>query len=373
MWHETKLMRDHLRVVAHDAFPVDEHGNRAPLPADFVMGVGGATETLLTLTPRTHVGRALDLGCGSGAQALLLDADRVVATDIDARALAAAAQSFHLSGFRKIDDHTWRDGDRLLTLLQGSLFEPVAGQRFDLIVSNPPFVIAGAGHVHRDSPFDADGLTRTLLQQLPQQLNPRGIAVVLASWLQTREQTWDERVASWIPDGVGAWIAQREFLNIDEYVQAWGDDTALDDAARDAWRTRLRALDAEGIGFGWIVVRAGEQWQHVEDVSTASRIPNGDEVLAQLTASGTDHTAVELLFGTWDFAAEHWRGDLALDPFGAALLAELRAGRTLADAVETVTERLPADPDDLRILGLTLVRELARLGYLRPEAAPQGI
>ena len=373
MWLETKLMRDHLRVVAHDAFPVDAEGNRAPLPADFVMGVGGATETLLTLTPRMHVGRALDLGCGSGAQALFLNADRVVATDIDARALAAAAESFHLSGFRKIDDHTWREGDRLLTLLQGSLFEPVAGQRFDLIVSNPPFVIAGAGHVHRDSQFESDGLTRELLHKVPAHLNPRGIAVVLATWVQTRTQSWEERIASWIPDGVGVWIAQREFLNVDDYVQVWGDDAALDDVARDAWRTRLRALDIEGIGFGWIVVRAGEQWQHVEDVSTASRIPNGDEVVAQLTASGSEPTAVELLLNTWEFASEHWRGDLALDPFGAAIVAELRAGWTLADAVEAVVERLPADPDDLRVLGLTLVRELARLGYLRPKAAPQGI
>lgn len=373
MWLETKLMRDHLRVVAHDAFPVDADGNRAPLPPDFVMGVGGATETMLTLTPRTHVGRALDLGCGSGAQALFLNADRVVATDIDARALAAAAHSFHCSGFRKIDDHTWRDGDRLLTLLQGSLFEPVVGQRFDLIVSNPPFVIAGAGHTHRDSQFDADGLTRELLRQVPQYLNPRGVAVLLATWINTGTQSWEDRIASWIPNDVGVWIAQREFLNIDEYVQVWGDDAALDAAARDAWRTRLRALDVDGIGFGWIVLRAGEQWQHVEDVSMAARIPNGDEVLTQLTAFATERTAAEHLFGTWDFASEHWRGDLALDPFGAALVAELRSGQTLADAVDAVTERLPADPDDLRVLGLTLVRELARLGYLRPGRAPHGI
>lgn len=337
------------------------------------MGIGGATETLLTLTPRMHVGRALDLGCGSGVQALFLNADRVVATDIDARALDAAAHSFHLSGFRRIDDYTWREGERLLTLLQGSLFEPLAGQRFDLIVSNPPFVIAGAGHVHRDSPFDADGLTRELLQQLPQHLNPRGIAVILASWLQTRTAPWEERVASWIPEGIGAWVAQREFLSVDEYVQVWGDDAGLDADARDAWRVRLRALEAEGIGFGWIVVRAGEQWQYIEDVSTAPRVPNGDEVLAQLAALGAPLSAVELLSEHWEFAAAHWRGDLSLDPFGAAIVAELRDGRTLADAVDTVAGRLPVDPDDLRILGLTLTGELARLGYLRPKAAPQGI
>ncbi len=51
----------------------------------------------------------------------------------------------------------------------------------------------------------------------------------------------------------------------------------------------------------------------------------------------------------------------------AALLAEIRSGSTLDDAVGQVAASLPVDPDDLRIVGLTLVLELARLGYLRPE------
>lgn len=373
MWQTTKVMRDNLlRVVAHDAFPLTPSGDRASLPADFVMGIGGASDTLLTLTPRSRVRRALDLGCGSGIQTLFLDADRVIGTDVDARALDAAAHSFHVSGFRRVDDQTWRDGDRLITLLQGSLFEPIGTQRFDLIVSNPPFVIAGAGHVHRDSPFAADGLTRTLLQQVPQHLNPHGIAIMLTSWLHVRGEAWEERVASWLPDGVGTWIAQREVLNLDEYVQVWGDDAALPDADRVAWRDRLRDLGAEAVGFGWIVVEPGS-WLRIEDVSTALRIPTGDEVRAQLAALRREPTAVEALTIHWEFAAEHWRGDLALDPIGAAILTELRAGRPLETVLERVAGRLPADSEDLRIVGLTLTLELARLGYLRPAAGHEGI
>jgi len=365
MWHETKVMRDNLlRVVAHDAFPAEG----GALPHDFVMGVGGASSTLLDLTPRRRVGRALDLGCGSGIQALFVNADRVVATDIDMRALEAAARSFHLSGFRRIDDHTWREGDRLLTLVQGSLLEPVRDQRFDLIVSNPPFVIGGAGHVHRDSPFEADGLSRELLRQLPRHLNPNGLAIVLLSWLQVRGESWEDRVLGWIPDGVGAWIAQREFLNVDEYVQVWGDDAGLADADRRSWRSRLLDLGAEGIGFGWVALQhSNTAWSRIEDVSTAPRVPTGEELLQQLQAAATDFTAADALFGHWTFAERHWRGDLALDPFTAALLAEIRSGSTLDDAVGQVAASLPVDPDDLRIVGLTLVLELARLGYLRPE------
>ena len=375
MWHETKLMRDNLlRVVAHDAFPIDAGGHRGPLPYYFVMGVGGASNTLLTLTPKQRVGRALDLGCGSGVQTLFLNADRVIATDIDARALEAAQHSFHVSGFRRVDEHSWREGDRLITLLQGSLFEPVAGQRFDLIVSNPPFVIAGAGHVHRDSPFEGDGLTRELLQQLPAHLNPNGVAIVLTTWLHLRGESWEERVESWLPAGVGAWIAQREFLDVDEYVQVWGDDAGIPELDRDAWRTRLLGLGADGVGFGWVVVRhSNTAWCRIEDVSTAPRVPTGEELLQQLDTCAAEFTAADLLLTNWDFAAEHWRGDLSLDPFGAALLTELRAGRPLVDALESVAGALPVDEDDLRIHGLTLTLELARLGYLRPAVAPRGI
>ena len=392
MWHTTKVMRGNLlRVVAHDAFPLTSDGERSPLPTDFVMGIGGASETLLTLTPQRQVSRALDLGCGSGVQTLFLNAERIIATDIDDRALEAAAHSFHMSGFRQVDDQTWRDGDRLITLLRGSLFEPVENQRFDLIVANPPFIISGDGHVHRDSPFVADGLTRELLQRVVPHLNTNGIAIMLTSWLHLRGEAWQDRVSRWIPEGVGAWVAQREVLNLDEYVQVWGDDAGLSAADRQAWRARLRALDAEAVGFGWVVIEPARsqpesmtsaavgtqadapRWLRMEDVSTAARVPSGEEVLAQLAACRHEPTAVEALTTRWNFAEKHWRGDLALDPIGAALLKELRSGHVLESALEAVAERFPVDPADLRVFGLGLTLELARLGYLLPDAIPHGI
>ncbi len=83
---------------------------------------------------RDRVDTALDLGTGCGIQALHLDAHcgSIVATDTNPRALALAAATATLN------DMTW-------DLRAGSLFEPVAGERFDLIVSNPPFVV-GAAH-----------------------------------------------------------------------------------------------------------------------------------------------------------------------------------------------------------------------------------
>lgn len=356
-----------MRVIAHDPFPIGADGERLPLAPGFVMGIGGATQTLLDLTPRRHVGRALDIGCGSGAQTLFLDADRIIATDIDERALEAANASCHLSGFRRLEPNVWRNGDSLIEFREGSLLDPVEGLRFDLIVANPPFVIEGVGHVHRDSPFDGDGLTRELLAQLPGYLNGGGVAVLLASWLHPAGGDWQARVVDWLPDDIGVWVAQREVLDIDRYIDVWSADAAVPAAEQLLWRARLEALGADGIGFGWIVLhRCARPWVVVEDVSTAARLPSGDEVDAQLAAFCAAPDALGLLHGYWRFSDDHWRGDLALSPFEALLLERMRAGSTLDEAVDAVAGAHPVDPDDLLATGLALARDLALKGYLVP-------
>ena len=111
-----------------------------PLHAEHVLGIGGATQTLIGATVRRPVGTALDLGTGSGVQALHLatHAGAVTATDLSERALRFAATTAALNG------QDWE-------LLRGDLVAPVAGRRFDLVVSNPPFVV-GPGHHHARLP-----------------------------------------------------------------------------------------------------------------------------------------------------------------------------------------------------------------------------
>ena len=93
-------------------------------------GLGGASTTLASWTPRPAVERALDLGTGCGVQALHLGAHarQVTVTDISTRALDFARFNAVLNGCE------W-------DVVEGSMLDPVAGQRFGLIVSNPPFVI----------------------------------------------------------------------------------------------------------------------------------------------------------------------------------------------------------------------------------------
>ena len=124
-----------------------------PLRPDHVLGIGNASTTLADSVIRTPVGRALDLGTGCGVQALHLSthAHRITATDLSSRALRFAATTAALAGL---------DWD----LRQGDLTEPVRGERFDLVVSNPPFV-AGPGvatHTYRDSGRSGDAVCAEL-------------------------------------------------------------------------------------------------------------------------------------------------------------------------------------------------------------------
>ncbi|MEU1890696.1 DUF7059 domain-containing protein [Streptomyces pristinaespiralis] len=234
-----------------------------------VLGVGGASTTLAGITIRTPVGSALDLGTGSGIQALhaAQHATRVTATDLNPRALHFTRLTLALSGAREAD------------LREGSLFEPVGSDTYDLIVSNPPFVISpGARLTYRDGGMGGDDLCRSLVQQAGDRLNDGGHAQFLANWQHVEGEDWQDRLRSWVPPGCDAWIVQREVQDVTQYVELWlrdsGDHRTDPDryAARyDAWLDEFEARRTKSVGFGWITLRKSgaerpsivtEEWPH---------------------------------------------------------------------------------------------------------------
>jgi len=168
-----------------------------PLPADHILGVGGASTTLAGATLRHLVGTALDLGTGCGVQALHLSthAQRVTATDLSARALRFAATT---AGLNELD---WE-------LLRGDLVEPVRDRRFDLVVSNPPFIVGPGAqrYDYRDSGRAGDAVCAELVAAAPGLLNPSGHMQFLANWLHVSGEEWEDRVAGWLAGtGLDAW------------------------------------------------------------------------------------------------------------------------------------------------------------------------
>ncbi|WP_138902233.1 DUF7059 domain-containing protein [Streptomyces albidochromogenes] len=234
-----------------------------------VLGVGGASTTLAGITVRAPVTRALDLGTGSGIQALhaAQHAVHVTATDLNPRALHFTRLTLGLSGAPEAD------------LREGSLYEPVGEDTYDLIVSNPPFVISpGARLTYRDGGMGGDDLCRTLVQGAGERLNDGGYAQFLANWQHVEGEEWQERLRSWVPRGCDAWIVQREVQDITQYAELWlrdsGDhrtDPAQYAARYDAWLDEFEARKTKGVGFGWITLRKSgaedpsitiEEWPH---------------------------------------------------------------------------------------------------------------
>ncbi|ATS20294.1 SAM-dependent methyltransferase [Xanthomonas phaseoli pv. phaseoli] len=154
--------------------------------ADTEVLVELALERLDTMPGR----RVADLGTGSGAIALAIASERpqaqVIATDASAAALAMARRNADSHGLRNVDCR------------QGSWYAPLAGEAFDLIASNPPYIAAHDPHLQqgdlRYEPASAlasgsDGLDdiRLIVADAPAHLQPGG-------WLLL-EHGWDQGAA----------------------------------------------------------------------------------------------------------------------------------------------------------------------------------
>ena len=231
------------------------------LAPDHVLGIGRAGLTLAALTPRKSVETALDLGVGCGIQTLYLlrHVRQVVATDISARALEFTAFNVALAGV---------DSARV-QLRQGNLLEPVAGQRFDLIVSNPPFVITPPSVRQAGLPLmeyrDAGGpILPALVRGLEDHLNPDGVAVMLGNWEHREGTSWRTSVNQWIGKSLDAWIIQREVQDPVEYAAMWLRDGGLTpersgvafENALAAWQEDFDSRQVSGVGMGYLVFHA---------------------------------------------------------------------------------------------------------------------
>jgi SAM-dependent methyltransferase len=264
------------------------------LRTDHVLGVGGASTTLAQVTVRDPRDTVLDLGTGCGIQALhaARHARVVVGTDISARALAFARFNADLAGL----------GPDRVELRRGSMLEPVAGRRFSLVVSNPPFVItprtAGVpAYEYRDGGRAGDALVRDLVTGLRDVLEPGGVAQLLGNWEVRAGEAWHERVGRWLDDsGLDGWVVQREVQDPAEYAETWiRDGGSTPDRDRAAWRAQyaawlddFAARDVEAIGFGILTLRrpvhGPPTLRRLEEQTGSVRQPLGGHLAASLAA-----------------------------------------------------------------------------------------
>lgn len=115
--------------------------------------------------------RALDMGTGSGIGALALAkaGHSVVAVDVNPEAVRCARINALLN---KLEER--------IDVREGNLFEPVSGERFDVVAFNPPFFEGTPSDLH-DAAWRSTGVFGRFAAELPRHLAPGGVALVLLS------------------------------------------------------------------------------------------------------------------------------------------------------------------------------------------------
>ncbi|MDL9978014.1 DUF7059 domain-containing protein [Microbacterium sp. ASV49] len=380
------------------ASDLDEAALGGPLPEDHVLGVGGASLTLAGLQLTMPARRALDLGSGCGIQALRArrQASEMVATDVSERALAYTRFNALLNGVDGIETR------------RGDMFEPVRGELFDRIVSNPPFVITprAAGvpeYEYRDAGRIADGIVAEFVGTVGVHLEPGGTAQLLGNW-ETREGVAGlDRVRAWVeasPVPLDAWVVEREDLDPIAYAELWIRDggtvpgMARFDELLGAWLDDFASRGVSSIGFGYILVRRplagsptlaryervmqpvaeGGLGAHVSAALAAhdrAELLDDEGLAASILVVAPDVTeARHHLPGAEDPSVIELRQGggfarvLDVDPALAALVGACDGDLAVGPLLDAIAELLETDAAALRADLLPRVRELLFTGFL---------
>ncbi len=378
------------------ASDLGELSTGAPLREDHVLGVGGASTTLSGLMIHRPVDSALDLGTGCGIQALhaARHARRVVATDISQRAIDLASFNAELNQIGNIEFRL------------GNLFEPVAGERFDHIVSNPPFVITPRAegvpaYEYRDGGMVGDALVAAVIAGVGAQLAPGGVAQLLGNWEYRDGEDGLDRVAGWFDaNRLDGWAIEREVQDAALYAETWIRDGGTRpgpqfDRLYGAWLDDFEARGVSAVGFGYLTIRNARsglrRLERLEGPVGAGLGPHLEDALAaedRLAALDDDALARQRLTVAPDVTEErhYWPGDadptvmtlrqgggfrrgFPLDTGLAALVGACDGELSVRAIAAAIAELLEVDGAELLAGLLPGIRELVFTGFLRLQAS----
>jgi methylase of polypeptide subunit release factors len=378
-------------LVASDDDPTHEDDD---LRTDFVAAYTAASRLADSLTPRPEVERALDVGTGSGVHALLAarHAKEVIATDVNVRALAYTELNAALNGIRNIECR------------EGSLFEPVEGEKFDLIICNAPYVVSPETRwAYRDGGFGADDISQRVVTTAAAHLRDDGYAALLVSWLGFEEGKQDVRPLEWTEaTDCDTWILPIWGGDPLTHAATWNDHLTEDPEAYEKaivdWTTYLGDLGVHWVSEGGIVLHRREGAEHtsrIDQVDEDDLEDAGDQILRAFESRAViaEMDSDDELLDANVAVAGPVRLELSLEPEGTGtivmgahvnldegthpsldvsadmieVIAALDGAKRYGEVIESVASSLdftPAETQRLRREALEAGRELLELGAL---------
>jgi len=359
---------------------------------DGVLMINATTLCLLNLAMRTPCRSLLDLGTGCGVVAIVAAsqfAEQVTATDLTSRAGIFA--SFN----------AWLNERPNVEVLTGDLFQPVAGRKFERILSNPPFYVTPTSNkIFAENPMGLDGFCRTLIKQAPAHLEEGGFLQMLCEWPEIEGQPWEERLSEWF-EGTGCdavvcaggvydpiLYAQNRLPVVTTLAGKEADYQKFEEWISYYQTQRVKAIHA---GFLTMRKRSGQNWVHFERVSTQPSVPLGEAMLHFFTSRDQPLSDDQLLASKLQvadgvqlrqvvaFSEGQWRRSPRIpmiQTFGlrlvheatpevAEFISKMDGSAPLSELVDDLAREAPVPREKVQAECLSMVRKWLNRGFVR--------
>ncbi|MBI2685068.1 MAG: methyltransferase [Acidobacteria bacterium] len=236
-------------TIQVDSFLICDSGDMrlSEIGLYWVMRAGLSTQLVWDAVPVKPYERVLDLCCGSGVLAFLLapQAKEIVAVDRNPRAVNFGRFGAAMNGLAHVE---FRESD---------CYSAVAGETFDAIVCNPPFVLSpDRQNYYRDGGMDGDGFAQQVLHEAPAHLREGGMAFIVCDVAATRTEASEERLCGWLAArGCDVFAIGEPVVEARQYAKGWLriEPEATKQQQEERWVERFDELGVTGIR-NWLVV-----------------------------------------------------------------------------------------------------------------------
>jgi len=392
-----------LKLVPFDRFMLVQeiHDPALKAPLDFVIGVGAATLTMANFMIRRQSRMTLDLGTGCGLLALLksCESDKIIATDRNPRAVRMTRFNARINAVSNLE---CREGD---------LFEPVADLRFDLILSNAPFVITpSSGYLYLDGGLHGDQFCQRLVRGAAEVLNEGGYCQFLCNWAHLKGRDWQERLAGWFKGtGCDTWVLRGATEDTSVYARKWiehFEPSSSSEFSRlyDEWMDYYTRERIEAISMGFVTMRrngTSENWFRIDNEPEVKQRDVGVDIirifelrdfLGSVQSDDSFMNAVlqpapELRLNIeYQPSTEGWHVvshrlqlirplafDAQTDELGWSFISRCDGKRTVGEVLREVASSSSLNTDGIKTGAMHVIRHLIQHGFLLPAEGPAQI